>query len=70
MQSASHSLPRLSRLLVKPGMMCPVRAWRVGIPGMASTAAPVDVRVSPVAVRMVVFGTLGSKSTTGAPTVK
>ena len=25
-QSASHSFPRLKRLLVKPGMMCPVRA--------------------------------------------
>ena len=42
-QSASQSLPKLSRLVVNPGIMWPVRARSVGIPGIASTATPVEV---------------------------
>ncbi len=55
---------------MNPGMMCPVRAWSDGKPGIASTAAPVNLRASPVAVQMVVFGALESTSTTGALGVK
>lgn len=57
-QSSSQSLPRLRRLLVKPGMMWPVRAVSDCMAGMASTAAPADVVVSPVAVLIVVLGAL------------
>lgn len=70
MQSASHSLPRLIRLLVKPGMMWPVRAARVGIDGMARTAVAVDDLASPVAVRMVVDGAAVFTWSSGAPGVK
>jgi len=69
-QSASHSLPRLSRLLVNPGMMCPVRAARVGIAGMAKTAVAEDALASPVAVRIVVRGPAGLMSRSGASVVK
>jgi hypothetical protein len=69
-QSASQNFPKLRRLVVNPGIMCPVRARSVGIPGIASTAAPVEVRASPVAVRMVVVGALVLTSITGALGVK
>ena len=68
-QSASHSFPRLSKLLVKPGMMCPVRAAD-GMVGIARTAAPVDVLVSPVAVLIVVFGASLLMLSSGAVCVK
>ncbi len=57
-QSASQSLPRLSKLFVKPGMMWPLRASSFGIAGMARTAAPVEVLISPVEVLIVVLGAL------------
>lgn len=69
-QSSSQSLPRLRRLLVKPGMMWPVRALSDCMVGMASTAAPVDVLVSPVAVQIVVLGALTLMLIMGAVVVK
>ena len=69
-QSSSHSIPRLSKLLVKPGMIWPVRARRDGIVGMARTAAPTEVFVSPVAVRSVVVGAWGLMLSSGALGVK
>ena len=54
MQSASHSFPKLSRLLVKPGMMCPVQACRVGIGRMAKRMEALEVHILPVAMWMVV----------------
>ena len=69
-QSASQSLPRLSKLFVKPGMMWPLRASSVGIAGMARTAAPVEVLISPVAVFIVVFGALTFMLRSGACGVK
>lgn len=69
-QSSSHSFPRLSKLLVKPGMMWPVLARNVGMEGIARTAVPSDVLVSPVAVRIVVFGALGLMLRSGAVGVK
>ena len=70
MQSASHSLPRLIRLLVKPGMTCPVRACIVGMVGIANRAEADDVVASPVAVRMVAFGALVLTFRRGARAVK
>ena len=69
-QSSSHSFPRLSKLLVKPGMIWPVRARRDGMVGMARTAAPKDVLVSPVAVRIVVLGAWTLMLRSGAVVVK
>ena len=68
-QSASHNLPRLMRLLVNPRMMCPVRACR-GMVGMASCAKAVDVRALPVAIRMVVGGAAVLMPRSGAVVVK
>jgi len=68
--SALHSFPKLRRLLVNPGMMCPVRACRVGMVGMARSAEAVDVRVSPVAVHIVVRGASVSTQRSGAVLVK
>ena len=69
-QSSSHSFPRLSKLLVKPGMMWPVRARSDGMVGIARTAAPTDVLVSPVAVRIVVLGAWVLMLMSGAVVVK
>ena len=69
-QSASHSFPRLRRLLVKPGMMWPVRAAAVGMSGNASCPVVVDVRCSPVAVRIVVRGASQLMHRSGAPIMK
>ena len=55
---------------MNPGIMCPVCARSNSIPGIARTAVPVDVRASPVAVQMVVFGALGLTFATGALGVK
>ena len=68
-QSASHSFPRLIKLLVKPGMMCPMRAL-AGMVGIARTAAPVDVLVLPVAVLIVVLGASLLMLSSGAVCVK
>ena len=54
-QLASQSLPRLSRLLVKPGIMWPVHA-ACGMVGMVRAGVPVNVFASLVAVRIVVVG--------------
>ena len=51
-------------------MMCPVRAARVGIDGIARTAVAVDDLASPVAVRMVVDGAAVFTWSSGAPGVK
>ena len=69
-QSASHNFPRLMRLLVNSGMMWPVRAWRVGMVGMASWAAAVEEWALPVAVRMVMGGAAGLMLRSGASEVK
>ena len=55
-QPASHSFPRLMRLLEKLGMMCPVRACSIGMAGIARRAVAKDVQASPEAVRIVVRG--------------
>ena len=55
---------------MKPGMMCLVRARIEGIVGIASTEAPVEVLVSPVAVRIVVLGALTLTLRSGAVGVK
>jgi hypothetical protein len=60
----------LSRLLVKPGMMCPMQALIVGMDGIAKTAAPEEVLYSPVAVWIVVFGAFGLIWSRGASGVK
>ena len=49
-----QSLHRLMRLLVKPGMMCPVQATGGMGPGRANHADAVGVLVSLVAVQIVV----------------
>ncbi len=64
------SFPRLSKLLVKPGMMWPLRASSVGIAGMARTAAPVEDIISPVAVLIDVLGALTLMLSSGACGVK
>ena len=69
-QSASHSFPKLRRLLVNPGMMCPDRVCRVRMVGIARSAEAVDVRVSPVGVRIVVRGAVVSTQRSGALLVK
>ena len=69
-QSASHNLPKLRRLFVKPGIMCPVRASSVGMAGSARTAAPVEVCFSPVAVLIVVVGAAWLMWRSGAVGVK
>ncbi len=68
-QSVSHNLPKLRRLLVKPGIMCPVRAC-VGMAGNARTAAPVDVCFLAVAVLLVVVGAAWLMCRSGAVGVK
>ena len=70
MQSVSHSFPKLMRLLVKPGMMCPVWACRVGMEGMAKEADALEVHVSPVAMQMVVGGTAELMCRSGVAVVK
>ena len=69
-QSASHSFPRLSKLLVKLGMMWLVCAWMDGMARIARTAAPVKVLVSPVAVLIAVLGALTLMLSSGAVCVK
>jgi hypothetical protein len=64
-QPALHSLPRLRRLFVKPGMIGPVRASMVGMVGSANCALAMEVFASPVAVRMVVHGAERSRFRTG-----
>lgn len=58
MQLASQSLLMLSRLLVNPGMICPVRAWRVGMFGRLSWVDAKDGWDSPMARWMVVHGVI------------
>ena len=65
-----HSFPRLSKLLVKPGMMWPVRARNDGMVGIARTAAPKEVLVSPVTVGIVVLGVLILMLSSGAVGMK
>ena len=55
-QPASQSWPRLRRLLVNPGIICPWRAALLGKVGKARWAEAVEVCLVPVAVRMVVGG--------------
>ena len=50
--------------------MWPVRADSVGIAGMANCPVAVDVRCSPVAVRIVVRGAAGLMFISGAAEVK
>ncbi len=69
-QSASQSLPRLSRLLVKPGMMCTVRACCVGSPRIARSAEAEEALSSPVAVWIFVMGALLFICTSGADAMK
>jgi hypothetical protein len=69
-QPALHSFPRLRRLLVKPGMICPVRALMVGMVGRANCAVAMEVLDSPVAVRMVVRGAKQSRLRIGAVSMK
>jgi hypothetical protein len=57
-------------LLVNPGMMCPVHAQSNGMPGIARTAAPVDVLDSPVAVLIAIFGAVVSTLSSGAAGMK
>ncbi len=66
----SHSFPRLIRLLVNPGMMCPVQAAVGMCVGSAKHVKAVDVLVSPVAMRMVVRGAVLSMHESGALGVK
>ena len=60
----------LIRLLVNPGIMCPVQAAVGMCVGSAKHAEAVDVLVSPVAVRMVVRGAVLSMHESGALGVK
>ena len=69
-QPLSQSLPRLIKLLVKPGMMCPVQASGGRLPGKLNRAVAVDVFISPVAVRMVAGGAVLIMCCTGAVGVK
>jgi hypothetical protein len=55
---------------VNPGMMCPVHARSNEMPGIARSAAPIDVLASPVAVLMVVFCAVVSTLITGAAGLK
>ncbi len=57
-QPSSQSWPMLTRLLVNPGMMCPLRAASEGKVGMLSCAAAMEVMHWPVAVLMVMGGAL------------
>ena len=66
----SQSLPRLMRLLVKPGMMCPVHAAAGKCSGKAKHAKAVEIFVSPVAVRIVVGWAVRSMHRSGASVVK
>ncbi len=70
MQHASHSFSRLMRLLVKPGMTCPVRAAPVGKVGSANCVVATEVWASPVAVRMVVCGAAQLRFRIGAEAMK
>ena len=58
-QPASQSWPRLRRLLVNPGIICPWCAVLLGKVGRASWAVVVEVCWVPVAVRMVMGGARG-----------
>ena len=69
-QPLSHSLPRLTKLLVKPGMMWPVQASGGRLPGKLNHAEAVDVFSSPVAVRMVAGNDVLSMCWTCAAVVK
>ncbi len=69
-QSASQIFPMLIKLLVKPGIIYPVLAACVGMAAMANWACAIDVRISPVAVRMVVCGAEESYAMSGAASVK
>ena len=55
-QSVSHSCPKLRRLLVKEGMICPVRAAVNGREGRFRHAEAVEERDCPDAVWIVVMG--------------
>ena len=69
-QPESHSWPRLSRLLVKVGMMWPTLACVVGKVGRARRADAEEVCDSPAAVRIVVGGAVVSRWVTGADGMK
>ena len=69
-QSASHSLPMLMRLLVKPGTTWPVRACIEGRECRASCAMVAEVCGAPAAVRMVMRCPAGLTVVTGAVVVK
>lgn len=70
MQPESHSWPRLSRLLVKAGMMWPKLACVEGNEGRARRAEAVEVWRAPVAVRIVVGGAAVLRWVTGADGMK
>ena len=69
-QSASHSCPKLRRLLVKVGMMCPMQAAGDGKEGRLRDAEAVEERDWPVAVQTVVMGEAGLAAETGAVAMK
>ena len=58
------------RLLVKPGMMCPVQACRVGMEGMARSTEALEVRDLLAAMQMGVSGTTMLMQRSGAAVVK
>jgi hypothetical protein len=70
MQSTSHSFPRLMRLLVNPGMMCPVHVTMVGKVGSANCVVATEVFALPVGVRMVVCGAAQLRSRSRAESMK
>ena len=58
------------RLLEKPGMMQPVRAWSIGMVIMARCMVAEDVQALPEAMRMVVGGAIVLMLRSGAAVVK
>ena len=69
-QLASHSCPKLRRLLVKEGMLCPVWVAVDGREGRFKHAEAVDERDCPDAVRIVVMGARVFAAETGAVGMK
>ena len=67
---ASHSCPKLRRLLVKVGMMCPMRAAGDGKEGRFRHTEAEEDRGCPDAVRIVVMGAAGLAAETGAVGMK
>ena len=67
---ASHSLPRLRSLFVKPRMICPVPALMVGMVGSANCAVAIEVFALPVAVWLVVRGAKRSRFRIGVELMK